>query len=553
MSDAVPNAGPGKPRVFYALLALALGLPLLGKGGMVAGLLLACALLGVPLFATIGLLTIACFILYAGYSEPHQFSPMVERMRGLIDQKNLVAIPLFIMSGSVMARGQISTRLIDFARACVGWIPGGLSMSAVFACVFFAAISGSSPATVIAIGAMMGPALVDAGYEERFSHGLLSSAGSLGILIPPSIPMIIYPIVYQGAYIETETLFASGFGPGLLMAAILMGYCLVYGVRTKAPRDEFHLHTLGAAAVRGFWALMFPILILGGIYGGIYTTVEAAAFSVVYAVLVEVYVHRALRLADVPETFKETGVFLGALLVIMVSALAFDEFLHEEGVPEKLVRWIEGMELAQWQFLLMLNALLLVVGMAMDILSAMFIFVPLLAPVALAMGVDPLHFGIIFIVNLEIGYLTPPVGLNLFVASTLFERPLGHIIRSVVPFIALMIVGLGVITYWDSLSVGLGYAIMGRERPNPTPRAGGSREAQTIPETLDPPADGVQTLEEMMRQVEEGDDHDSEGGVQTLEEMMREVERADVPAAEPPPASMRVLTLEEMMEEVGVD
>ena len=300
---------------------------------------------------------------------------------------------------------------------------------------------------------------------------------------------------------------------------------------------------------------MFPVFILGGIYGGIYTTVEAAAFSVVYAVLVEVYVHRALKISDVPETFKETGVFLGALLVIMVSALAFDEFLHEQGVPEKLVHWIEGMHLAKWQFLLMLNALLLVVGMAMDILSAMFIFVPLLAPVALAMGVDPLHFGIIFIVNLEIGYLTPPVGLNLFVASTLFSRPLGHIIRSVLPFIALMMIGLGLITYWPSLSVGLGYAIMGRDRPevsapesgaiedDPQIEPGG--EVQTLEEMMrDSEGDEVQTLEEMMR--------DSEGDeVQTLEEMRESEQQEMAPSMEG--GSMRVLTLEEMMQEAGVD
>lgn len=556
-----------KPPVFFGLLGVALVLPFLGKGGMVASVVITCALLGVPLFALIGLVTILCFTVYTGYSEVTQFSPMVERMRGLIDQKTLVAVPLFIMSGSVMARGEISTRLIDFARSCVGWIPGGLGMSAVFACVFFAAISGSSPATVIAIGAMMAPALIDAGYSDRFSHGLLTSAGSLGILIPPSIPMILYPIVYgPSANIETETLFASGFGPGILIALILMGYCLVYGIIKKAPRDVFEWRAIGRTAVKGFWALMFPVLILGGIYGGIYTTVEAAAFSVVYAVLVEVYVHRAMKLSEVPETFKETGVFLGALLVIMVAALAFDEFLHEEGVPEQLVAWIESLHLPKWQFLLLLNGLLLIVGMAMDILSAMFIFVPLLAPVAAFMGVDPLHFGIIFIVNLEIGYLTPPVGLNLFVASTLFERPLGHIIKSVVPFIALMLCALIPITYWPELSVGLGYAIMDKEPPVIREVSTGALEPLDPDEDEDVEVeetpDGVQTLEQMMQEMEggsDGSDEDGEGDVQTLDEMMREAEESSMEMetetsmeSETSMGSMEMQTLEEMMNEAGI-
>ena len=577
--EQAPAAKP-KSLVFYVLLALCLVLPVFGKGGLMAAIVLGGALLGVPLFALIGIVTVAGFFLYKDYTDIARYSPMVERMRGLIDQKTLIAIPLFIMSGAVMSRGQISVRLIDFARSCVGWIPGGLGISAVFACVFFAAISGSSPATVIAIGAMMGPALVKSGYGDRFSHGLLSSAGSLGILIPPSIPMIIYPIVYQGAVIETELLFASGFGPGLVMAALLMGYCVVYGIgRPDIPRDPFELKQVGRSFVRGFWALMFPVLILGGIYGGIYTTVEAAGFSVVYAVLVEVYIHRAMTLEDIPETFKETGIFLGSLLVIMVAALALDELLHELEIPEKLAHWIESQELEGWQFLLILNGLLLLVGMAMDILSAMFIFVPLLAPVAVAMGVDPLHFGIIFIVNLEIGYLTPPVGLNLFVASTLFERPLGHIIRSVLPFIGLMVIGLGVITYWPGLSVGLGHWVMGREQveiPAGGPGGGalqplddgaldgddGDGDVQTLEQMMNElegggdDEGGVQTLEEMMNELEEGEGSEDEGGVQTLEEMMREAEEegsgegAEAAPAEEPD---RVLSLEEMMEQAGVD
>jgi len=550
-----------KGPVFYVVLLVAALLPLTGTSGTIVGLALGCAALGVPLFALIGLVTVACFALDLEYDQVAQFTPMVDRMRGLIDQKSLVAIPLFIASGAIMSRGQISVRLIDFARACIGWIPGGLGMSAVFACVFFAAISGSSPATVIAIGAMMGPSLVKGGYGEHFSHGLLSSAGSLGILIPPSIPMIIYPIVFQGANIETELLFASGFGPGLVIAILMMGYSFLHGVMKKTPRDPFSFGRLAQSFRHGFWALMFPVLILGGIYGGLFNAVEASAISVVYAVLVELFIHRAIKPPGIAEAFRETGVFLGSLLVIMIAALAFDEYLHDRHIPQMIAEWIEEQELAQWQFLLLLNGLLLLVGMAMDILSAMFIFVPLLAPVAVQMGVDPVHFGVIFIVNLEIGYLTPPVGLNLFVASTLFERPLGHIIRSVLPFIGLMVAGLVVVTYWPGLSVGLGNAIMGREvveMAPPLDPGGGMLEdvpedtpdgVQTLEEMMQEAGDegGVQTLEQMMQEAEGGGD---EGGVQTLEQMMEEAEGAD---DEPPEDPGRVQTLEEMMQEAGVD
>ena len=592
MTGATVTAGP-KPKgnlpVFAILVLLAVGLPFLGKGGIIAGVVIGAAVLGVPLFGIIGLLTLAAFVVYLGASEPNEF-PLIERSRGLGDQTTLLAVPLFIMSGAVMGRGEISSRLVDFARSCIGWIPGGVAMSAVFACVFFAAISGSSPATVVAIGAMMAPTLIEARYGERFTHGLLTSAGSLGILIPPSIPMILYPIVNQTAVIQVETLFASGFGPGGVMAVIFAASCYVVGVRKNRQEGKplgpdlyrgglallfvpviypFLDGPLGAVEVavklavylvliqkttdfdirkvlrssgRGFWALIFPVAILGGIYGGIYIAVEAAAFSVVYAVLVEVFIHRALTMKDVLGVFRETGVFLGALLVIMVAALSFEEFLEARDVPHALVQWIESMNLEPWQFLLLVNGVLLLVGMTMDILSAMFVFVPLLAPIANALGIDPIHFGIIFIVNLEIGYLTPPVGLNLFVASTLFERPLGHMVRSVAPFIVLMLGGLALVTYVPALSVGLGRRIMGEEEPvlaDPGgPLEAGPLEDGVLEDDGTPAApEGVQSIEEMMRELEEGSGDDG----------------AELPDADEGGATGRVQSLEEMMQEAGVD
>jgi C4-dicarboxylate transporter DctM subunit len=512
---------------FLVIVAVILFLPFLGKGGLLAAAILAAALVGSPLFVLIGIGTLGSLFLWSGFRDLSQYTIIIEGIRSLADSPTLLAIPFFIMSGAVMSKGHISQRLIDFAQALIGWVPGGMAMSGVIACMLFAAISGSSPATVVAIGSMMGPALILEGYQERFSHGLLTSAGSLGILIPPSIPMIVYPIVNQGAVIEVERLFASGFGPGIVMGSILMGYSFYQGIVDKVPTQPFASKKLLRAFLDGFWALMFPVLILGGIYGGIFNAVEASAISVVYAVLVEVWLHRALKLKEVPAIFGETGVFLGSFLVIMVMALALGEFLEKEEIPARMVEWIQGKDLEYWQFLLLLNMMLLAVGMMMDILSAMFVFVPLLAPIAASMGVDPMHFGIIFIVNLEIGYLTPPVGLNLFVASALYEKGLGHIIRSVAPFVGLMLIGLAIITWYPQVSIGLGNAIMGSD-PNQMLGEDGEVEEGTGD------SGGMPTMEEMMQEaMGGGDDWDDEEDEEDEPDLDEDGEAIDEEEADP--------------------
>jgi C4-dicarboxylate transporter DctM subunit len=587
MSDVRPEGPPspaGSKRkwiAFSVLAAAVLLLPWLGKGPLIGAIVVGCALLGMPLFALVGVVTVACFLLWPEVDTLTDLQNLVERVNGLADTENLLAVPLFMLSGSIMARGEISSRLIDFSKALIGWIPGGLAVSAVVACMLFAAISGSSPATVVAIGAMMGPTLMKNGYSEHFSHGLLTSSGSLGILIPPSIPMILYPLINQRAGIETSRLFAAGFGPGLVIGGMLGGYCIYRGIVDKAVRQPFALSTLREAFVDGFWSLLFPLLILGGIYTGFFTVVEASAVSVVYATVVEIWIHRALRPPELPKIIQETGVILGSLLVIMVSALAFSEFLHMKHVPDAAVEWIRSLGLNPDElsdrilFLVILNVLLLLVGTLMDILSAMFLFVPLLAPIAESMGVDPMHFGIIFIVNLEIGYLTPPVGLNLFVASTLFEKSLGHMIKSVAPFIALMLGGLALITYQPAISVGLGNWIVGDEGAAPLPTTPAPLPDEPLPDAPEEGGDGgeVQSLEEMMQELEEGADEGAEAGegeVLSMEEMMRLAEEgADEEAEgdadgeegadeaphdtrEPTPEELenpdRVMTMEEMME-----
>ncbi|MEQ8456853.1 MAG: TRAP transporter large permease subunit [Sandaracinaceae bacterium] len=541
-----------KRSAFVVLVIAILVMPWLGPGPLLAALVLAAALIGMPLFALVGTVTIACFLLFTQDKEGlEDLVNLVERINELGDTENLLAVPLFMLSGSIMARGEISSRLIDFSKAMIGWLPGGLAVSAVVACMLFAAISGSSPATVVAIGAFMAPTLIKNGYKEEFAHGLLTSSGSLGILIPPSIPMILYPLINQRAGIETSRLFAAGFGPGLVIGGILAGYCIYRGIVGNSKRQPFSLKVLGEAFVDGFWSLLFPLLILGGIYTGFFTVVEASGISVVYAIAVEVYIHRALELKEIPKIVQETGVILGSLLVIMVAALAFSEFLHLERIPDVAVEWIQSLNLSPIAFLLILNLLLLVVGTLMDILSAMFLFVPLLAPIAESMGVDPMHFGIIFIVNLEIGYLTPPVGLNLFVASTLFNKPLGHMIRSVGPFIGLMFIGLMLITYFPALSVGLGNIITGDTEPE---TSAPSSPGQPLP---DLPDDEMPSMDDMM---DEADLEDGDEGVQSMEEMMQELEGLDADGEEDPGAEApaprepdRVMTMEEMMEAADVE
>jgi C4-dicarboxylate transporter DctM subunit len=566
-----PAEAKKKPITFLVVLGLIVVLAAVGgNAGRLVAVILAGALLALPLYAVLGLVTIACFVLWlpAQSDSIEEFKPMVEQIVSLSDNEALLAIPLFILSGAIMAKGEISKRLVGFARALVGWMPGGLAISAVLACMIFAAISGSSPATVVAIGGVMAPAMLAAGYRESFTHGLVTSSGSLGILIPPSIPMIVYAIVNTTTQIRVEDLFASGYGPGLVIGGILMGYSVFRGVIDKTPRDTFDLKKLGEATRDGFWSLLFPLFIFFGTNFGIFTAVEAAAASVVYAAAVELFLHRALRPAELFGVFQEVGVMLGSFLVILVVARSFGEFLVQADVPTALTDWFLSMDLDRVGFLLVLNVLLLIAGALMDIMSAIFIFVPLVAPIAATLGIDPLHLGIIFIVNLEIGYLTPPIGLNLFVASTLFEKPLGYVIRSVLPFIGMMFLGLLVITYYPPLSGDLGRWVTGSAPfVPPTPRdvgggelededdlggetgaggteTGGPRCENGIPGDYD--CDGQVSMDEMMRQAEEGDadaptpgcdngtegDYDCDGQV-SMEEMMRLADEQAAAEGEP--------------------
>jgi len=469
----------GSKVLFFAVL---LGVFVLASTGYAApeadgasssggGLLLLAALaamvgLGSPLFVIIGVLAALAFMIYGDdYSVGScatlsldtvcGFETFPAKMAELSSKPVLLAIPFFVVSGAIMSAGDIANRLVTFARALVGWLPGGLAIATVGGCIFFAAISGSSPVTVIAIGTMMYPALTKAGYNDRFSMGLVTTAGSLGILIPPSIPMLVFAIVAGAASpVDIGELFMAGIMPGVLIAGLLSVYSMVVAGRTVKERDKFDLKEVSRAFFDGFWAISLPAIILGGIYTGLFTATEAAAVSVVYSLVVELYIHRTLTWSQLPKVLADAGVMMGTLLIIMALAFGLNDFLVEQQVPILAVEWITSMQLTPFQFLLMVNLFLLVVGALMDSISAILVIAPLLTPIAATLGIDPIHMGVIFIVNLEIGYLTPPIGINLFVASAAFGKPMGAVIKSVVPFIALMFVGLMVVTYVPSVSVG---------------------------------------------------------------------------------------------------
>lgn len=523
-----------------------LNLPSYFWPGLIFLLVLVLAL-GQPLYVVIGSVTMYLLFFGGTFNEFRLLTSIIEQTRGLADQPVLLAIPFFVISGALMTEGDIARRLIAFGQALFGWLPGGLAIAAVSACVFFAAISGSSPVTVIAIGSIMYPALVKRGYPEKFSAGLVTSAGSLGILIPPSIPMIVYAIVdptglkdpvgytlssVGGGDASVKDLFLAGAGPGMLIAFVFALYSVYIGRVLKVDRVPFEAKQILTTFKDGFWALNLPILILGGIYSGIFTPTQAAAVAVVYAAAVEFFIHRSIKLDDIPRVFIDSAVLMGSLFIIMALALGFNLFLERAKIPDQAVEAILAMNLSIITFLLIVNVLLLIVGYFMDILSAIMILVPLLAPIAFGLGIHPLHLAVVFIVNLEIGYLTPPIGLNLFVASTLFKKGIGEIVRSVVPFIGLMLCCLVLVTYVPTVSLGLVSLSKGGDFyvpfPSSRPAVEQVEKTEKTGGATDAPAPrGVQSLEDMMNAL--GDDADDgaeteTGGVKSLEELMEDLE-----------------------------
>ena len=410
---------------------------------------------GVPIAVILGVVTVMALVLFT--STPLQI--VAQQLFTALDKFVLLAIPFFILAGSIMTRGGIARRLIDFVNALVGWFPGGLGMAGVLACIFFAAISGSSPATVVAIGSIMIPALARAGYGERFSLGLITVSGSLGIVIPPSIPMILYCLVMN---VSVAEMFMAGVVPGILIGAALMLYTFAcarrYGWRVEG---RCSLAAIVTAGRRGFWALLLPFIVLGGIYSGMFTPTEAAAVSVVYALVVELFIYREFGVGDITSICQEAAVLSACLLFILSSAMTFLWLLTAEQIPQQLADIIIAHIDSPWMFLLAVNLLFLVLGCFMDDVSAMLILAPLFLETLNRYGIDLVHFGVVMVLNIQLGMLTPPFGLNLFVAAGISKTPLVKVARGVAPFLVIMLLCLLLVTYIPSISLVLPTMLLG--------------------------------------------------------------------------------------------
>nr|WP_288303722.1 TRAP transporter large permease [uncultured Anaerotignum sp.] len=368
------------------------------------------------------------------------------------DSFPIMAIPFFVFAGELMGGGGISKRLLDVANVFFGRIRGGLAIVTVVVCMFFAAISGSGPATVAAVGGMVVPTMLEKGYDKKFVLALIAAAGSIGVIIPPSIPMVVYSVTVNSS---VSSLFLAGFIPGILIGLVLIVYSYVYARKAgyKGDTEPFSIGRALREVWRGKWALLSPVIILGGIYGGIFTPTEAAAVSVIYSLIIGLFVHKELNFKQMLEVTKRSCETTATILVVIGCATGFSKVLTLGRIPTTVATLLTTMTDSKVLILLLINLLLLLVGCFMETVCAIMILAPILFPVVTALGVDPIHFGIIMVTNLAIGFITPPLGVNLFVASRVGETTLDVVIRGIVPFLVLMIATLMLITYVPAISM----------------------------------------------------------------------------------------------------
>ena len=363
------------------------------------------------------------------------------------------ALPLFTLAGFVLAAGGSSRRLVRLFRALFGWMPGGLAIATTLVCAFFTTFTGASGVTILALGGLFLPVLLRNGYGERFSVGLLTATGSIGLLFPPSLAVILYSVV---ARVPIQDLFVAGIVPGSLMVAAVCLFGVHAARRAQAPRSRFDPREATAALWESKWEVMLPVIVVGGIFGGFGTLIEAAAITAVYALIVETVVHRDLHLTrDLPRVLVDCVTLIGGFLMILSVAMGLTNYLVDAQVPMKAAAWVTAHIESRTLFLLALNLALLAVGCLMDIFSATVVVVPLILPLGLAFGIDPLHLGMIFLVNLELGYLTPPVGMNLLIGAFRFDKPLLEVSRNALPFLLVLLVVLMLVTYVPVLTLGI--------------------------------------------------------------------------------------------------
>ena len=406
-------------------------------------------LIGVPVAVSLGASTVITMLLFTDLDV----ATIPQLIFDGINKFALMAIPMFILAGNLLSKGGSARRIIDFAKSMVGHLPGGLPMSAIFACVIFAAVSGSSPATVVAIGSIMFVAIKEAGYPKEYAVGGITTAGSLGILIPPSVVMIVYGVT---AEVSIAQLFMAGVVPGLMLGGMMIAQTYIGAKRLgfKATTPEPWSERI-KKFFRAFWALLIVVVVIGGIYGGIFTPTEAAAASAIYALIISLFVYKDIKFKDLWDICLESAITTAMIFFIIANAVVFAYLLTSENIPQTIADSILAANIGKIGFLIIVNVLLFIMGQFMEPSSVVMIMVPLLLPIATALGVDPVHFGILLIVNMEIGMITPPVGLNLFVASGLTGMNLKDVIVSCLPWTLTLFIGLILVTYIPEISLWL--------------------------------------------------------------------------------------------------
>ncbi len=410
---------------------------------------------GMPIFLVLG----ACAsVLYFVSGQP-----IIGLAQNMIDQLNsstLMSLPLFVMAAAFMRRGGVAQALVDLSAAWLGGIKGSLGLVAVVSCALFAAISGSSVATALAMGTILLPAMIERGYPRSFALGVLGASGTIGVVIPPSLALILYGIVTEQS---VPRLFLAGILPGLLQAAAFFVWVLWYARRKNFPAEP----PLPAAARlrvtwRGLPAMAVPAVVLIGIYGGFMTVTESAAMAAVTSLLVSLLVYRGFRWTQTLDVIAEAMSSAGVIMLIIATALVFGHWMTGSGVPARIVEFTTHQGFSTWEFLLAMNVMLLVIGCFLEVVSTLLLVMPILAPVLMPLGIDPVHFGIIFTHNMEVGLVHPPVGLNLYVLSTISDAPIGEVIRGILPFLVILLLVLGLITYWPEMTLWLPDLVFGK-------------------------------------------------------------------------------------------
>ncbi len=405
------------------------------------------AILGAPLFVIFGAIG-----LYYFHQAGIPTAAMMIQFQRIAETPMLITIPLFTFAGYIMAESGTPKRLVNVAQAFVGWLPGGLAIVTLLTCAFFTAFTGASGVTIIALGGLLYPVLMKENYSDSFSMGLVTSCGSLGMLFPPSLPLILYGVVAQ---VDIDKLFIAGIIPGILLVLIFSLYSIRFGVKNKVHRVPFRASNIIKSLREAIWEVPLPFLVLIGIYGGFITATEAAAVTATYVLFVEVFIYKDLKLfTDVPRIIRESMLLVGGILIIFGTVLGMTDYLILAEVPAKLFTLISTYVSSKFMFLILLNVFLLIAGCMMDMFSAI-VVIPLILPVALKYGIDPIHLGVIFLTNLEIGYLTPPAGLNLFMSAFRFKRSIVELYKVCLPFLGLFTIGLVLVTYFPQLSLWL--------------------------------------------------------------------------------------------------